>query len=129
MLDESTKNELRTIIKEIFHKNSQVLMISIITPEGLPILTYDRQNTSIVEISDINITNRFAALAGASTSLGDRTLSTLSQENVRLIHVQGKTREVAISVSPSLISMVVTIPNGNSNLIAEKLNAGLKTKI
>jgi predicted regulator of Ras-like GTPase activity (Roadblock/LC7/MglB family) len=126
LVDESTKNELRALIKEIFHKNSQVLMISITTPEGLPILTYDKENGSIVEISDINITNRYAALAGASTSLGDRTLSTLSQENVRLIHVRGKTREIAIAVYPSLISMVVTIPYGNPNLIAEKLNAGFK---
>jgi predicted regulator of Ras-like GTPase activity (Roadblock/LC7/MglB family) len=130
-LDEATKNELRTILLEVFQKNSQVLMISLTTPEGLPILTLNRESTrsEILEISDTSITNRFAALAGASTSLGDRTLSTLSQEHVRLIHVQGKDRDVAIAVSPHLISLVVTEPSGSPNLIAEKLNTGLKAKI
>jgi len=61
--------------------------------------------------------------------LGDRTLSTLSQERVRLIHVQGKDRDVAIAVSSKLISLVVTIPSGSPNIIAEKLNAQLKAKI
>lgn len=129
-LDDSTKDELRTILQEVFQKNSQVLMISLTTPEGLPILTFNREfNGSISEISDVSITNRYAALAGASSSLGDRTLSTLSQEQVRLIHVQGKDRDVAIAVSPHLISLVVTEPSGSPNLIAERLNAGLKAKI
>jgi predicted regulator of Ras-like GTPase activity (Roadblock/LC7/MglB family) len=129
-LDDSTKDELRTILQEVFQKNSQVLMISLTTPEGLPILTFNREfNGSVSEISDASITNRYAALAGASSSLGDRTLSTLSQEQVRLIHVQGKDRDVAIAVSPHLISLVVTEPSGSPNLIAERLNTGLKTKI
>jgi hypothetical protein len=53
----------------------------------------------------------------------------LSQERVRLIHVQGKDRDVAIAVSSNLISLVVTIPSGSPNIIAEKLNAQLKAKI
>ena len=129
-MDESIKNELRTILQEVFQQNSQILMISLTTPEGLPILTFNReQSGSISEITDLGMTNRYAALAGASTSLGDRTLSTLSQENVRLIHVQGKDRDIAIAVSKHLISLVVTIPGGSPNLIAENLNTSLKLKL
>ena len=88
-LDEQTRNELREILQVVFQKNSQILMISLITPEGLPILTFNREEEHTVsEITDSGITNRYAALAGASTSLGDRTLSTLSEEKARLIHVQ-----------------------------------------
>ena len=129
-MDETTKDEIRSIIHEVFQKNSQVLMISLNDETGLPILTFTRNpDDSISEITDPDITNRYAALAGASTSLGDRTLSTLSQERVRLIHVQGKDRDVAIAVSSNLISLVVTIPSGSPNIIAEKLNAQLKVKI
>lgn len=105
-------------------------MISLITPEGLPILTYNRDSESgPSEITDSGILNRYAALAGASTSLGDRTLSTLSEEKVRLIHVQGKTKDIAIAVSPHLISLVVTVPSGSPNILAEKLNSELKAKL
>ena len=105
-------------------------MISLITPEGLPILTFNKSEENMVsEITDAGITNRYAALAGASTSLGDRTLSTLSEEKARLIHVQGKKRDIAIAISPHLISLVVTEPTGSPNLIAEKLNTELKTKL
>ena len=129
-MDETTKDEIRSIINEVFQSNSQVLMISLNDETGLPILTFTRNpDDSISEITDPGITNRYAALAGASTSLGDRTLSTLSQERVRLIHVQGKDRDVAIAVSSKLISLVVTIPSGSPNIIAEKLNAQLKAKI
>ncbi len=129
-MDETTKDEIRSIIHEVFQKNSQVLMISLNDETGLPILTFTRNpDDSISEITDPDITNRYAALAGASTSLGDRTLSTLSQERVRLIHVQGKDKDVAIAVSSNLISLVVTIPSGSPNIIAEKLNAQLKVKI
>ncbi len=129
-MDETTKDEIRSIIHEVFQNNSQVLMISLNDETGLPILTFTRNpDDSISEITDPGITNRYAALAGASTSLGDRTLSTLSQERVRLIHVQGKDRDVAIAVSSNLISLVVTIPSGSPNIIAEKLNAQLKAKI
>lgn len=129
-MDETTKDEIRSIIHEVFQNNSQVLMISLNDETGLPILTFTRNpDDSISEITDPDITNRYAALAGASTSLGDRTLSTLSQERVRLIHVQGKDRDVAIAVSSKLISLVVTIPSGSPNIIAEKLNAQLKAKI
>lgn len=130
ILDEATNEEVRTILEEVFQNNTQVLMISLTDETGLPIMTYIRNDdNSISEIEDTNITNRYAALAGASTSLGDRTLSTLSQERVRLIHVQGKTRDVAIAVSPNLICLVVTIPSGSPNLVAEKLNAQLKAKL
>ncbi len=131
-MDESTKDELKEILIAVFENNQQVLMISLTTPEGLPIFTYSKENVAnsqITEISDISVTNRYAALAGASTSLGDRTLSTLSQEKVRLIHVQGNDRDVAIAVSSRLICLVVTLPGGSPSIIAEKLNAELKAKI
>jgi len=131
-VDESTKDELKEILIAVFENNQQVLMISLTTPEGLPIFTYSKENVAnsqITEISDISVTNRYAALAGASTSLGDRTLSTLSQEKVRLIHVQGNDRDVAIAVSSRLICLVVTLPGGSPSIIAEKLNAELKAKI
>lgn len=130
ILDDTTKEEVRTILEEVFQNNTQVLMISLTDETGLPIMTYIRNDdNSISEIDDTNITNRYAALAGASTSLGDRTLSTLSQERVRLIHVQGKSRDVAIAVSQNLICLVVTIPSGSPNIVAEKLNAQLKAKL
>ena len=130
ILDETTNEEVRSILKEVFQNNTQVLMISLTDETGLPIMTYIRNDdNSISEIEDTDITNRYAALAGASTSLGDRTLSTLSQERVRLIHVQGKTRDVAIAVSQTLICLVVTIPSGSPNMVAEKLNAQLKAKL
>lgn len=131
-MDESTKDELKEILIAVFENNQQVLMISLTTPEGLPIFTYSKENVAngqITEISDMSVTNRYAALAGASTSLGDRTLSTLSQEKVRLIHVQGNDRDVAIAVSSRLICLVVTLPGGSPSIIAEKLNAELKAKI
>ena len=131
-MDESTKDDLKPILREVFENNHQVLMISLTTPEGLPILTFNKDTNvdgQITEITDISITNRYAALAGASTSLGDRTLSTLSQEKVRLIHVQGNNRDVAIAVSSHLICLVVTLPGGSPSLIAEKLNTELKAKI
>ncbi len=129
-MDEQVKDELRTILEDVFQKNSQVQMISLITPEGLPILTFDRESENgVSEITDSGILNRYAALAGASASLGDRTLSTLSPERVRLIHVQGKARDIAIAISPHLISLVVTDPSGSPNLIAEKLNTELKVKL
>ena len=105
-------------------------MISLITPEGLPILTFNRESENgVSELADSGILNRYAALAGASASLGDRTLSTFSPERVRLIHVQGNTRDIAIAISPHLISLVVTDPSGSPNLIAEKLNTELKVKL
>ncbi|MFX0087159.1 MAG: hypothetical protein ACFFAU_16030 [Candidatus Hodarchaeota archaeon] len=129
-MDETTKDEIRSILNEIFQNNSQVLMISLADETGLPILTFNRESNNIIsEITDSGITNRYAALAGASATLGDRTLSTLSQERVRLIHVQGKERDIAIAVSQNLICLVVTVPSGSPNLVAEKLNTQLKAKI
>ncbi|MHA2246790.1 MAG: hypothetical protein ACXADY_17735 [Candidatus Hodarchaeales archaeon] len=129
-MDEQIKNELRTILEDVFQKNSQIQMISLTTPEGLPILTFNRESENgVSEITDSGILNRYAALAGASTSLGDRTLSTLTEEKTRLIHVQGKGRDIAIAISPHLISLVVTEPSGSPNLIAEKLNTELKAKL
>jgi predicted regulator of Ras-like GTPase activity (Roadblock/LC7/MglB family) len=129
-LDETTKDEIRSILREVFQNNSQVLMISLTDETGLPILTFTRDTDDVIsEITDSGITNRYAALAGASATLGDRTLSTLSQEHVRLIHVQGRDRDVAIAVSQNLICLVVTIPSGSPNIVAEKLNAQLKAKI
>ncbi|MHA1946148.1 MAG: hypothetical protein ACXACP_00435 [Candidatus Hodarchaeales archaeon] len=129
-MDESVKENLRSTLMDIFEKNSQVLMISLTTPEGLPILLIERtQENNIEEIIDSGVSNRYAALAGASTSLGDRTLSTLSQENVRLIHVLGVNRDIAISVSKKLIVLVVTVPTGSANLLADKLANTLKLQI
>ena len=127
---EETVN-IKSIITEVFERNSQVLMISLSTPEGLPILLLEREvnSGSIQEIDDEGITNRYSALAGASTSLGDRTLSTLSQESVRLIHIQGDSRDIAISVSEKVIILVITEPSGSANLVADKLTNVLKTKI
>ncbi|UCG03296.1 MAG: hypothetical protein JSW11_04750 [Candidatus Heimdallarchaeota archaeon] len=127
---EDTRNELRTILENVFQQNSQIQLISLITPEGLPILTFNRDTEEgVSELTDSGILNRYAALAGASASLGDRTLSTFSPEKVRLIHVQGNTRDIAIAISPHLISLVVTDPSGSPNLIAEKLNTELKAKL
>lgn len=111
--------------------NHHVFLISLTTPEGLPILTLSRSESTneITEITDPAITNRYSALTGASVSLGERTLSTLTKEHVRSIHVQGKAKDVAIAVSPSLISLVVTVPGGSPNLIAEKINTGLRSKL
>jgi predicted regulator of Ras-like GTPase activity (Roadblock/LC7/MglB family) len=107
---EETAN-VKGILTEVFEQNSQVLMISLSTPE------------------DAGITNRYSALAGASTSLGDRTLSTLSQESARLIHIQGESRDIAISVSEKIIILVITEPSGSANLLADKLTNVLKTSI
>ena len=129
-MDESVKDNLRSALTTIFENNSQVLMISLTSPEGLPILLMERkQENQIEEIIDSGISNRYAALAGASTSLGDRTLSTLSEENVRLIHVLGTNRDIAISVTEDLIALVVTHPNGSANLLADKLTNTLKQQI
>ncbi len=129
-MDESVKDNLRSTLTSIFEDNSQVLMISLTTPEGLPILLMERtHNNEVEEIVDSGVSNRYAALAGASTSLGDRTLSTLSQENVRLIHVLGENRDIAISVSDKLIVLVVTIPTGSANLLADKLTNSLKLQL
>ena len=128
-MDDTIKANLRGILQEIFDQNSQVLIISLTTPEGLPILLFNRTDSSVEEVSDTGITNRYAALAGASASLGDRTLSTLSQENVRLIHVLGETRDIAISITEKIIALVVTVPSGSANLLAEKLTNSLKMQL
>jgi len=127
---EETAN-IKSILTEVFERNSQVLIISLSTPEGLPILLLEREvNTgTIEEINDSGITNRYSALAGASTSLGDRTLSTLSEQSVRLIHIQGESRDIAISVSEKVIILVITEPSGSANLLADKLTNVLKTSI
>jgi len=127
---EETVN-VKSILTEVFERNSQVLIISLSTPEGLPILLLEREvNSGIIEeVNDEGITNRYSALAGASTSLGDRTLSTLSQESVRLIHIQGESRDIAISVSEKVIILVITEPSGSANLLAGKLTNVLKTSI
>lgn len=105
-------------------------MISLTTPEGLPILNIQRLDSqNVEEIEDVGISNRYAALAGASASLGDRTLSTLSQENVRLIHVMGETRDIAIAITEKVIALVVTFPGGSANLLAEKLTNTLKNQL
>ena len=80
-MEEAT--DIKAILTEVFEQNSQVLMISLSTPEGLPIVLLEREVNSgvIEEITDAGITKRYSALAGARTSLGDRTLSTLSQES------------------------------------------------
>ncbi len=124
-MNESTEG-FRPLLNEVFDQNSQVLMISLTTPEGLPIVLLSREDSGIEEITDISITNRYAALVGASTSLGDRTLSTLSQETVRLIHVQGESRDIAISMAEKVITLVITEPSGSANLLAEKLANALK---
>ena len=128
-MEENTN--IRSILTEVFERNSQVLMISLSTPEGLPILLLDKDVTSgtVEEIKDDGITNRYSALAGASTSLGDRTLSTLSQESASLIHIQGESRDIAISVSEKIIILVITEPSGSANLLADKLTNVLKTSI
>ena len=122
---------IKATLTEVFERNSQVLMISLSTPEGLPILLLERELNSgaIEEITDTGITNRYSALAGASTSLGDRTLSTLSEESVRLIHIQGESRDISISVSEKVIILVITEPSGSANLIADKLTNTLKSSI
>ena len=127
---EETAN-VKGILTEVFEQNPQVLMISLSTPEGLPIMLLEREVNSgaIEEIKDAGITNRYSALAGASTSLGDRTLSTLSQESARLIHIQGESRDIAISVSDKIIILVITEPSGSANLLADKLTNVLKTSI
>ncbi|MCK4848872.1 MAG: hypothetical protein KAT16_07615 [Candidatus Heimdallarchaeota archaeon] len=127
---EETAN-IKSILTETLERNSQVIMISVSTPEGLPILLLERQGNSgmIEEITDSGVTNRYSALAGASTSLGDRTLSTLSEESVRLIHIQGESRDIAISVSEKVIILVITEPSGSANLLADKLSNVLKTSI
>ncbi len=119
----------RSVLNEVFEQNSQVLMISLTTPEGLPIVLLSRGESGIEEITDGSITNRYAALVGASTSLGDRTLSTLSQEKVRLIHVQGESRDIAISIAEKVITLVITEPSGSANLLAEKLTNSLKVQM
>ena len=124
-MNESTE-AFRPLLNEVFEQNSQVLMISLTTPEGLPIVLLSREDSGIEEITDMSITNRYAALVGASTSLGDRTLSTLSQETVRLIHVQGESRDIAISMAEKVITLVITEPSGSANLLAEKLANALK---
>jgi predicted regulator of Ras-like GTPase activity (Roadblock/LC7/MglB family) len=116
----------RPVLNEVFEQNSQVLMISLTTPEGLPVILLSREGSGIEEITDASVTNRYAALVGASTSLGDRTLSTLSQETVRLIHVQGESRDIAISIAEKVITLVITEPSGSANLLAEKLANNLK---
>ena len=125
---EETAN-VKSILIEVFEQNSQVLMISLSTPEGLPIILLERELESgaIEEIADAGITNRYSALAGASASLGDRTLSTLSQESARLIHIQGESRDIAISVAEKVIILVITGPSGSANLLADKLTNVLKT--
>jgi len=130
-LDDSVKKTIQKVIEETFEQNAQITMVSLSDETGLPVLTYSKDDDGKVsEINDYGITNRYAALAGASTSLGERTLSTISQqEKVRLIHVQGKDRDVAISVSSSMICLVVTYPSGSSNLIAERLSSQLKSII
>ncbi|MHA1213976.1 MAG: hypothetical protein ACTSR2_03545 [Candidatus Hodarchaeales archaeon] len=129
-MDENTKDKIRNILKEIFKQNSQITMISLSDETGLPITTFVRNDNGkgVEELTDTGITNRYAALAGASTSLGERTLSTISQqEKVKLIHVQGKSRDIGIAVSSHVIAMVVTQPGGNSSQIAEALSTQLKT--
>lgn len=130
-MDDSVKKTIQKVIEETFEQNAQITMVSLSDETGLPVLTYSKDDDGKVsEINDYGITNRYAALAGASTSLGERTLSTISQqEKVRLIHVQGKDRDVAISVSSSMICLVVTYPSGSSNLIAERLSSQLKSII
>ncbi len=128
-LDETIKESLRLVLQEIFDQNSQILIISLTTPEGLPILLFNRTDSSVEEIVDAGVANRYAALAGASASLGDRTLSTLSQERVRLIHVMGETRDIAISIAEKVIALVVTIPGGSANLLADKLTNSLKMQL
>lgn len=128
---EETAN-IKSILTETLERNSQVIMISVSTPEGLPILLLERQQGNsgmIEEITDSGVTNRYSALAGASTSLGDRTLSTLSEESVRLIHIQGESRDIAISVSEKVIILVITEPSGSANILADKLSNVLKTSI
>ena len=122
---------VKSILTEVFEQNSQVLMISLSTPEGLPIILLEREVNSgtIDEIKDEGMKNRYSALAGASTSLGDRTLSTLSQESARLIHIQGESRDIAISVSQKVIILVITEPSGSANVLADKLTNVLKTNI
>ncbi|PWI49352.1 hypothetical protein CEE45_02115 [Candidatus Heimdallarchaeota archaeon B3_Heim] len=124
-MNQSTEG-FHSLLHEVFEQNSQVLMISLTTPEGLPIVLLSREDSGIEEITDMSITNRYAALVGASTSLGDRTLSTLSQETVRLIHVQGESRDIAISMAEKVITLVITEPSGSANLLAEKLANALK---
>ena len=128
-MDDIIKANLRGVLQEIFDQNSQVLIISLTTPEGLPILLFNRTESSVEEVVDAGITNRYAALAGASASLGDRTLSTLSQESVRLIHVMGETRDIAISITEKIIALIVTVPSGSANLLAEKLTNSLKMQL
>jgi predicted regulator of Ras-like GTPase activity (Roadblock/LC7/MglB family) len=128
-MDDTIKANLRGVLQEIFDQNSQVLIISLTTPEGLPILLFNRTDSNVEEVDDTGIANRYAALAGASASLGDRTLSTLSQENVRLIHVLGETRDIAISITEKIIALVVTVPSGSANLLADKLTNSLKMQL
>jgi predicted regulator of Ras-like GTPase activity (Roadblock/LC7/MglB family) len=128
-VDENNKMKLRAVLNEIFEQNSQIIMIALTTPEGLPIILLSREETEVNEISDANITNRYSALVGASATLGDRTLSTMSEETVRLIHVQGESRDIAISVADKLSALVITKPSGSANLLAEKITNTLKTQV
>ncbi|MFW9853520.1 MAG: hypothetical protein ACFFFG_00570 [Candidatus Thorarchaeota archaeon] len=131
MLKGEVRTQIKNLVVEVLKNHDHIHLISLTTPEGLPILTLARSESDneVIEITDQAITNRYAALAGASTSLGERTLSTLSEEHVRSIHVQGKSRDVAIAVSSSLITLVVTKPGGSPNLIAEKINTELRSMI
>ncbi|MHA1972092.1 MAG: hypothetical protein ACTSW1_03795 [Candidatus Hodarchaeales archaeon] len=129
-MDNNTKDQIRNILTEVFQQNSQITMISLSDETGLPIITYIRNDNGeeVEEVTDTGITNRYAALAGASASLGERTLSTISQqEKVKLIHVQGRARDIGIAISAHVIALVVTQPGGNSSQIAEALSTQLKS--
>lgn len=120
------KQQILEVLHQVFDDNKQLLMVSLSSPTGLPIISLERnENNEIVEV-EIGASNRFAALSGASYSLADRTMSTFSEEKTRLINFRGNKKDCSISISTYVICLIVTIPSGSSHAIAEKLNATLK---
>ena len=120
------KQQILEILHQVFDDNSQLILVSLSSPTGLPIISLERNENSEITEVEMGASNRFAALSGASYSLADRTMSTFSEEKTKLINFRGNKKDCSISISTYAICLIVTQPSGSSHVIAEKLNATLK---
>jgi len=120
------ENEIFEKLGELIELNPVIVLVVLITPEGLPITSITKQKERLDSSTLIN----YGAMAAAAASLSVRTISTLSaNDTARVISVKAVEGHVAVALSDRLLSLIVTEKQGNAKKLALEINQHFKRYI
>lgn len=117
------ENELFEKLSEVIEINPVIILVVLITPEGLPITSITKEKERLDSSTLIN----YGAMAAAAASLSVRTISTLStNDTARVISVKAVDGHVAVALSDRLLSLIVTEKQGDAKKLALEINQNFK---